>query len=59
MPIEVPTSTVASLISTVGSQLGDTGTLAVLVFAAGVPFAFWFIHKLIGLIPKTGGKRRD
>jgi len=58
MPIEVPTSTVASLVSTVGAQITDAGTLAVLVFAAGVPFAFWFIHKLIGLIPKSGGTKK-
>lgn len=56
--IVVPTSTVASLQTVAGGQISDSGTLLVVVLAAGVPFAFYVIHKLIGLIPKSGGSRR-
>ena len=55
--VVVPSSTVASLQTVAGGQISDPGTLLVIVLAAGVPFAFYVIHKLIGLIPKSGGKR--
>jgi len=48
----VPTSTVDSLTANINSQLGDTGTLAVVVLVAGIPLAFYVIKKLIALIPK-------
>ena len=57
--IIVPTSTVASLETTAGGQLSDPGTLLVVVLAAGVPLAFYIIHKLIGLVPKGRGGRRE
>ena len=53
----VPTSTVASLTANVTSQITDPGTLAVLVLVAGIPLAFYVIHKLLGLIPGRGGRR--
>jgi len=57
--IVVPTSTVASLQTVAGGQISDAGTLLVVVLAAGVPLAFYIIHKLIGLIPKGRGGRRE
>lgn len=53
----VPTSTASSLTANVGSQLGDTGTLLVIGVAAGIPLAFYVIHQLIGLLPKSRGRR--
>ena len=50
--IEVPTSTVTSLLANVGSQISDTGTLALVVGVVAIPFAFYVIKKLIGIIPK-------
>jgi hypothetical protein len=48
----VPTSTVTSLLANVTSQLQDSGTLLILVLAAGIPLAFYVIRRLIGLVPK-------
>lgn len=48
----VPTSTASTLLANVTSQFSDTGTLAVVAIAAGVPLAFYVIRKVIGLIPK-------
>jgi hypothetical protein len=53
----VPTSTAPSLTANVGSQLGDAGTLLVIGVAAGIPLAFYVIHQLIGLLPKSRGRR--
>lgn len=53
----VPTSTASSLTANVGSQLGDAGTLLVIGVAAGIPLAFYVIHQLIGLVPKSRGRR--
>jgi hypothetical protein len=49
---EVPTSTATNLLANITSQFSDTGTLAVVVLAAGIPLAFYAIKKIIGLIPK-------
>jgi hypothetical protein len=48
----VPSSTVTTLLANVTSQISDAGTLAVVCLAAGIPFAFYVIKKLIALIPK-------
>lgn len=50
--ITVPTSTVASLTASLGDQLGDTGLLAVVIFVAAIPLAFYVVRRLIGLIPR-------
>ena len=42
----------ASLLANVSSQFADTGTLAVIALAAGIPLAFYVIRRLIGLVPK-------
>lgn len=55
---EVPTSTASSLTANVGTQLADSGTLTVVVLAAGIPLAFYVIHQLIGLIPKGRSRRQ-
>jgi len=49
---QVPTSTGAELLANVSSQFADPGTLAIVALAAGIPFAFYVIRKLIGLVPK-------
>ena len=56
--IVVPTSTASTLTANVGSQVSDPGTLLVVVLAAGIPLAFYVIHQLIGLIPKSRGRRQ-
>lgn len=53
----VPTSTASSLTANVGSQIGDAGTLLIIGVAAGIPLAFYVIHQLIGLVPKSRGRR--
>jgi len=53
----VPTSTAPTLTANIGDQLGDAGTLAVVALAAGIPLAFWVIHALIGLLPRSRGRR--
>jgi len=54
----VPTSTASSLTANVGDQIGDPGTLLVLGLAAGIPLAFYVIHQLIGLVPKSRARRQ-
>jgi len=49
---EIPTSTASTLLANLTSQVADSGTLLVLGVAAGVPFAFYVIRRIIGLIPK-------
>lgn len=53
----VPTSTASSLTANVGDQLGDPGTLLVIGVVAGIYLVFYVIAKLIGMIPKHGGRR--
>jgi len=50
--LTIPTSTVDSLLAQASSQISDPGTLLVIVLALGIPFAFYVIRKLIGLVPK-------
>jgi hypothetical protein len=51
-PITVPPTTVSDLTASLGAQLTDAGTLAVVIFVAAIPLAFYVIRKIIGLIPK-------
>jgi hypothetical protein len=53
-----PTGTQATLSANVGSQVSDPGTLELVLLAIGVPFAFYVIHALIGLIPKGRSRRQ-
>ena len=53
----VPTSTASSLTANIGSQFADPGTLTVVVVAAGIPLAFYVIHQLMGLLPKSRARR--
>lgn len=57
--VTVPTTTVASLQTVASGQISDPGTLTIVVLAAGIPLAFYLIHKLIGLVPKGRGTRRE
>lgn len=47
-------STLASLLADVSAvaQPTITSIWPVVLIAAGVPFAFYLVHKLVGLIPK-------
>ena len=56
--VAFPTSTASSLTADVGQQVSDPGLLLVIVLAAGIPLAFYVIHQLIGLIPKSRGRRQ-
>lgn len=49
---QVPTSTATELLANISSQISDSGTLAIIALAAGIPLAFYVIRKVIGLIPK-------
>ena len=51
--VAVPAGFVSGIQTVAGGQISDPGTLLVVVLVAGVPFAFYVIHKLIGLIPKS------
>jgi hypothetical protein len=48
----VPTTTATDLTANITSQLGDVGTLALIVIVASIPLAFYVIKKIISLIPK-------
>jgi len=52
-------TTPASFTASVGSGVVTTMTnlWPVIAFAVAVPFAFYVAHKVIGLIPKSGGKK--
>lgn len=53
----VPTSTAPSLTASIGAQIADAGTLLVIGVAAGIPLVFYVIHQVIGLLPKSRGRR--
>ena len=53
----IPTSTAPSLTADIGAQFSDPGTLLVIGLAAGIPLTFYVIHQLIGLLPKSRGRR--
>ncbi len=53
----VPTSTAPALTADIGAQFADPGTLLVIGLAAGIPLTFYVIHQLIGLLPKSRGRR--
>ncbi len=54
---QVATSTASSLTAMVSSFLSDPGLLLVVVLAAGIPLGFYVIHQLIGLVPKSRGRK--
>jgi hypothetical protein len=54
----VPTSTAPGLTASIGQQIADSGTLAVVAVAAGIPLTFYVIHQLIGLLPKSRSRRQ-
>ena len=51
-PITVPTDLANAAMAFAGSQLSDPGLEVLLLVVIGVPFAFYIIHKVIGLVPK-------
>lgn len=54
--ITIPTSTTASVLSSVSSLFADPGFLGVVVLAVALPLAFWAIRQLISLFPKSRAK---
>lgn len=56
--ITVPTSTQSDLTANVSSTVADPGLLLLIILAAGIPLTFYVIHQLIGLIPKSRGRRQ-
>ena len=52
MGIQIPTSTASQALAFVQTSLADTGVLAVLIVAIGVPLVFYLGKKVIGLFPK-------
>ena len=50
--VALPTSTITDLLANVSAQVTDTGTLALVVGVIAIPFAFYFLKKVIALIPK-------
>lgn len=54
----IPTSTAPNLLANVSQLLADPGTLAVIVVAVGVPFGFYVLHQLIGLVPKSRARKQ-
>lgn len=56
----IASGTVTTLLAGVASAVGDTGTNLWLIAAVAVsiPLAFYVIHQVMGLFPKTRGARR-
>lgn len=52
-------TTSSALLASIGAVSTDVFTSAngYIYVAAGIPLAFYIIKKLIGLIPKAGGRR--
>lgn len=50
-----PTAFMASVTSAVGTSFDSVYVLVAMAIA--LPLAFWIIHKVIALFPKTGGRR--
>lgn len=55
--IVVPTSTASSMLASVGNIITDPGVLAIVVVAVSLPLFFWFVHQMIGLLPKSRGRK--
>lgn len=53
----VPTSTATDLLAEITSTLSDVGFLGLLVVAAAIPLVFYVARQLIGLVPKSRGRR--
>jgi len=53
----LPTSTPTDMLASVSAVVTDPGLLSVAVIAVALPLAFWVIHQLIGLLPKSRARR--
>jgi len=51
-PIPVPTSTASDALAFVGAQIADPGTYLLVLLVVGVPFAFYLVKKIRGVVPK-------
>lgn len=49
---QIPSSTVTDLTANVTGQLGDVGTLTLVVGVASIGLIFYVIKKIIALVPK-------
>jgi len=54
---QVPTTTPTDMLASVSAVVTDPGLLSVAVIAVALPLAFWVIHQLIGLLPKSRARR--
>jgi len=54
----VPTSTTASVLSTVTSLFTDPGLLAIIAAVIAIPLFFYVVKQVIGLFPKARGRRQ-
>ena len=50
--VTIPTTLGTEFLANVGTQITDPGTLAVIGIVIGLPLAFWFVKRVIGLVPK-------
>lgn len=53
----IPTTTPTDMLASVSAVVTDPGLLSVAVIAVALPLAFWVIHQLIGLLPKSRARR--
>lgn len=53
----LPTTTPTDMLASVSAVVTDPGLLSVAVIAVALPLAFWVIHQLIGLLPKSRARR--
>lgn len=51
--VTFPASFGTDFLANVTTQLSDPGLLTIVLIVLGVPFAFWLIKKVYGLIPKS------
>lgn len=53
----VPTTVPTDMLASVSAVVTDPGLLSIAVVAVALPLAFWIIHQLIGLLPKSRARR--
>jgi hypothetical protein len=51
-PVALPSSTAPDALAFVGGQIADPGTYLLILLVVGVPFAFYLVKKIRGVVPK-------
>jgi hypothetical protein len=54
----VPSSTAPALLTSFSNILTDPGVLAIVILAAAIPLFFYIVHQLMGLLPKSRGRKQ-